>query len=123
MEVKIKCNEPGRCPYCESEDIQYDAMEYANYGNYVYYPATCNKCHLYFQEWYHLSFEGMNVGNAGQYQAEEFDSVEYEIKDPLRINRCRNCACLVSKDNKYYCDEMQQYCEEIDECMEGNNND
>jgi len=48
--------ERGCCPYCGSEDIDYDALELE--GESLYFPATCNECGNEFNEWYELEFSG-----------------------------------------------------------------
>ena len=35
-----------------------------------------------------------------------------------RIERCRNCVCLVEEDGEWYCDECYRFCKEIDICPE-----
>ena len=74
--VKIISNEPGKCPYCTSLKIEYDAL-YRD-TNYVIYPARCKSCHRIFEEWYRVTFEGINVGRNCEYQAEDYDEIEYE---------------------------------------------
>lgn len=32
--------------------------------------------------------------------------------------RCSDCACLVEENGQWYCDEMQEYCKDITECIE-----
>lgn len=34
-------------------------------------------------------------------------------------NRCRNCICLVECDNKWYCDEAEDFCIMVETCPEG----
>lgn len=125
MKIKILSNNPGQCPYCNSENITYSSIEEPiNNIGYIYKECHCNDCGLYFEEWYTLQFEGMNVGDHGQFQAEDFEEIEYDaFKDPLRISRCANCACLVEHNGKYYCDEMQNYCEDIERCIYSNEED
>ena len=33
--------------------------------------------------------------------------------------RCQDCICLIEKNNQYYCNECQQYCNKIKNCPEG----
>ena len=84
MKVKILRESVGVCPYCESENIEYSSLEHKDV--YVYYPCTCKNCNRYFEEWYTLTFAGMNVGEQGQYQAEDYDEIEYDF------HPCGNCA-------------------------------
>lgn len=32
--------------------------------------------------------------------------------------RCQDCVCLVEQNGEWFCDESQDYCENIDECPE-----
>lgn len=67
--VKIISNEAGVCPYCNSEDIDYDVAKFE--PNFIYYPCTCNKCKRYFEEWNELNFSGHNVGSSGEIEASD----------------------------------------------------
>lgn len=53
-------NEEGKCPYCGSNDLDYEGMEPED-GNTVYYPWTCNTCGKHGEEWYTMTFAGHNV--------------------------------------------------------------
>lgn len=47
-------NESGKCPYCDSEDIEYGIFELE--GEEGYYNVTCNKCKNSSKEWYKMTF-------------------------------------------------------------------
>ena len=57
--MRLKSNEDGKCPFCNSFDLDYGALEVAD--NYVYYPWTCNECGKSGDEFYELKFVGHNV--------------------------------------------------------------
>lgn len=42
---------------------------------------------------------------------------EYTMEEDYK-ERCKDCAYLVEKDNKWYCDPQYQYCEDISICHE-----
>ena len=50
MEAKNK----GKCPNCNSEDLDYDAVELE--GESLFYPFVCNNCKANGQEWYNLKY-------------------------------------------------------------------
>ena len=52
-------NEAGKCPYCGSEDLDYEGMEPED--DMVYYPWTCSYCGASGEEWYNLAFIGHSV--------------------------------------------------------------
>lgn len=76
--VKIISNRAGVCPYCNSTNIKYRPLILE--GDHIYYPATCDKCGRYFEEWYSLSFVGHNVGASGEHEASYVldEEIEYE---------------------------------------------
>jgi predicted Zn-ribbon and HTH transcriptional regulator len=47
-------NESGKCPYCDSEDIEYGTFELE--GEEGYYDITCNECEQSSKEWYKMVF-------------------------------------------------------------------
>lgn len=77
MKVKIISNEDGKCPYCNSTDINYDAFE-SELPFYVYQPCICNTCKRYFEAWYDLHFAGHSVGDMGDYEAADVINTEIE---------------------------------------------
>ena len=52
-------NEAGKCPYCGSEDLDYEGMEPED--DMVYYPWTCAYCGVSGEEWYNLAVIGHSV--------------------------------------------------------------
>lgn len=58
--MKKLLNEVGKCPFCESDDLDYDAMEPED-GNMIYYPWTCNNCGKHGEEWYTMTFAGHSI--------------------------------------------------------------
>jgi len=48
--------EQGKCPKCESDDLDYGSLEPVDEG--LYYPYTCNGCGFEGKEWYNLHFVG-----------------------------------------------------------------
>lgn len=79
MKVKIISNQLGVCPYCNSQDLKYDTIEFED--GHVYYPCTCRNCKRYFQEWYYLDFVGHNIGSFGQYEASYYVDEEIEYTE------------------------------------------
>lgn len=79
MKVKIISNEDGKCPYCNSTDINYDAFE-AELPSYVYQPCFCNTCKRYFEAWYDLHFTGHSVGDMAEYEAADVINTEIEYE-------------------------------------------
>ena len=51
--------EEGTCPNCQSDDIEYGAIEVSDEG--IYYPCICNKCGRAFEEHYDIKFAGHMV--------------------------------------------------------------
>lgn len=51
---KLKSNEEGRCPYCNSDSITYGSLELV--GSEICYPATCDKCGTEYKEYYTVEF-------------------------------------------------------------------
>lgn len=76
--VKIISNKQGQCPYCGSVDINYGSIQIEE--DHIYYPAECNDCYKYFEEWHYLKFIGHNVGCYGQYDADEYlnEEIDYD---------------------------------------------
>lgn len=49
----------GVCPNCGSEDLDYGVFELYDV-NLGYYPVTCNKCNLSFEETYIMKFSSQD---------------------------------------------------------------
>lgn len=47
--------EPGKCPVCGSDDLDYFGMEFDIVGN-VYYPWYCPNCNTEGNEYYSVTF-------------------------------------------------------------------
>lgn len=77
--VKIISNIVGVCPYCNSTNTEYHSLKVED--DHIYYPATCDKCGRYFEEWYYLKFVGHNVGASGEYEAYYVLDEEIEYKE------------------------------------------
>lgn len=46
--------EQGKCPFCESYNIEYGAMELED--DTLYYPWKCEDCGCEGKDWYELKF-------------------------------------------------------------------
>ena len=46
--------EPGICPVCGSDDINYQDPDFVD-GD-LYYQCYCSNCSTGFEEWYNLSY-------------------------------------------------------------------
>ena len=53
--MKFKSNEEGKCPICNSENLEYFGMEFDTMGN-IYYPWHCPDCDTDGKEWYYVNF-------------------------------------------------------------------
>ena len=64
--MKFKSNEEGKCPICNSENLEYFGMEFDVMGN-IYYPWHCPDCDTDGKEWYYVNYNdtGDNNGNVG----------------------------------------------------------
>ena len=76
MKVKIISNEQGKCPYCNSHNIEYSSADFEE--NMVYYQCECEECKRYFEEWYELKFAGHNGGRNGNYLVDDVINKEIE---------------------------------------------
>ena len=82
MKVRLKKIEPGICPYCGSDAVDYGSS-YAADEMYCY-EAKCKDCERSFEEWYNLSFAGHNVGDNCEFTANPGDEgIEIEMEDTL----------------------------------------
>lgn len=50
------------CPYCGSRDITYEGINVA-LGQRIYRHCSCNSCDHDFEQWYELTFTGINIGD------------------------------------------------------------
>lgn len=50
------------CPYCGSKNITYEGINFAS-GRQLYRHCCCNDCGHEFEQWYELTFTGMNIGD------------------------------------------------------------
>ena len=58
-ESQFKSNTQGKCPVCNGEDLDYDAIQME--GDMAYFPWICKKCKAQGEEWYSMEFSGHNV--------------------------------------------------------------
>ena len=77
--VKIKSNQLGVCPYCNSEEIEKGTARFE--FDMMYFPCRCEKCGKYFEEWNSLEFTGNNVGSCGEYEAVVGEEIEYQEEE------------------------------------------
>ena len=57
--MKLKSNEMGHCPYCDSDCLDYGSVEFED--NMYYFPWKCCSCEKTGEEWYSMEFTGHNV--------------------------------------------------------------
>lgn len=58
--MKIKSNEVGKCPFCNSEGtLDYGAIQLES--EMCYFSWQCLKCKHEGEEWYSMNFIGHNV--------------------------------------------------------------
>lgn len=50
------------CPYCGSKDITYGCLGLGSHQQ-LYRHCCCEHCGYEFEQWYELSFTGMNIGD------------------------------------------------------------
>jgi len=55
--MKIKFNEPGKCPYCGSFNLAFDSIDDSD--DTVTYAAHCRDCGKDYKEGYIMSFIGV----------------------------------------------------------------
>ncbi len=53
MENSSECR--GKCPKCESENLEYGALELED-SDMIYYPFTCPDCKTTGKEWYSIEY-------------------------------------------------------------------
>ena len=61
--MKFKSNEEGRCPICNSENLEYFGMELMD--NAIYYPWHCLDCDTEGKEWYYVNFSEVTAYTSG----------------------------------------------------------
>lgn len=57
--MRLKSNEEGKCPFCNSYALDYDMADFID--DMVYYKWHCNNCEHEGIEYYRLEFIGHNV--------------------------------------------------------------
>lgn len=77
-EIKVKSNSEGRCPFCDSYNMEYGSLEFE--GDLCYFPWTCRNCGHEGQEWYSMCFEGHNVITENGNTMIESSMVESEVE-------------------------------------------
>ena len=55
-EGKVVCHESETCPYCGSEDVEYDGGMDLD-GDALSYGFTCNECGRQSTEWYKVEYD------------------------------------------------------------------
>ena len=77
--MKVKSNEVGKCPFCNSYNLDYDCVN--NEDNLCYYKWQCLECKHEGEEWYSMEFIGHNVyDNNGELVEIEDNMIEKEVK-------------------------------------------
>lgn len=54
MAKEPKYQEPGKCPICGSENVDWETC--INEGDQLYYPFSCGDCGINGEEWYSLNY-------------------------------------------------------------------
>lgn len=57
--MEFKSNWLGRCPFCDSDNLDYESIRLE--GDCCYFPWMCKDCGNRGEEWYNLDFTGHNV--------------------------------------------------------------
>lgn len=83
--MKFKSNEEGKCPICNSENLEYFGMELVD--NAIYYPWHCPDCDTDGKEWYYVNFSEVrsNDDNIGEEEGVCPDcgaEIEYGTAEP-----------------------------------------
>lgn len=102
MKTKMKSNKQGHCPHCDSNNLEYGALEFER--EMFYFPFECKECGQIGEEWYYMEFSGHNVVNE--------EGKREEVK--------RTCTQCDKEMTKGYCIEngIEYYCSE--ECLHKN---
>ena len=78
---KIKSNEVGTCPFCESENIEYGTHAFDN--DNLYFNVRCLACGSHFKEWHFVEFIG-NTGLQNHYcELKVGDEVYTEVEEQV----------------------------------------
>lgn len=72
--VGVIATEPGVCPYCGSDDVEYGTIDID--GDVLWYENQCNSCKEWFNEYYKLEFIGSRTDSANPFM-EEVDDGDY----------------------------------------------
>lgn len=74
-------NKQGHCPFCNSTNLDYDAVEFE--GDMEYFPWQCRDCKRQGEEWYTMQFSGQNIITAdGSVEVfEDHDYSEEELEE------------------------------------------
>lgn len=111
--IRVVSNQQGICPLCNSEDLNYGALNLED--DMVYYPCTCNKCGQDLEEWYSLQFSGFNAG---------VDMVEVEVGQQIIIDSdnngeedygCDCCGARIPIDDVNWFASTVGFCDKCDE--------
>ena len=79
--MKVKSNEVGKCPFCNSYNLDYDCVN--NEDNLCYYKWQCLECKHEGEEWYSLNYIGHNVyNNNGDQKMEAFITI---LNNPVAL--------------------------------------
>ena len=75
--MKVKSNEMGVCPICNSMDLDYGAVQFDS--DMLYFPFTCKQCGCKGEEWYSMGFVGNNIKDENGNSVEiTYDMIESE---------------------------------------------
>ena len=105
--ASTKCYEEGECPYCGSDDIEYDGGENMD-GEAMGYGFTCNECGECSTEWYNLNYvetisdhdENVKCEERGECPYCHNDDLEYDdydvdggtVKYGFTCNKCKKSS-------------------------------
>jgi len=62
-DIKFKSNEPGKCPMCGTENLEYGSIDIED--NLMGYPWQCKTCGAKGTEWYTTQFDSHDVHDMG----------------------------------------------------------
>lgn len=78
--MKFKSNKAGICPFCNSDFLNYDELQYD--GNMGYFKWICSACGGTGEELYEMSFKGHNVDTN--------DGIVEIINEMIQESECEN---------------------------------